>query len=416
VKILVAEDNTTSRKLLRALLESEEFEVVEAADGVEALDLLRRETIDVVISDILMPNLDGFRLCYEIRRTPALAHLPFVVYTSTYNSPADRQLSLTVGADDFITKPASAPVLLEAIVKAVERSKAASPPALAAHDENYVLKRYSAALVQKLEHKNAELEAALAEVRSSHEAILDLNIQLESRVEGRTMQLAEANRDLEAFSVTVSHDLRAPLRRISGFAHVLESRSGEGLDDDARATLRAIQDSVREMARLIEDLLAFSKAGRVEMKREAVDLDRIIDDVLCTMDGELAERRIQWERQPLPRVAGDPTLLRQVFVNLLGNAVKYTRPRDPARIRLTHESTQQGRVTLCVRDNGVGFDAASAQKLFGVFQRLHRADEFEGTGIGLAIVQRVVERHSGRIWAEAAPEQGAAFYFTLPAA
>lgn len=413
MNILVVEDHATNRKLLRAQLESVGHDVVEVGDGVEALEFLRRESVDLVISDILMPNMDGFRLCHEIRRDPGLSTMPFVLYTSTYNSPADRTLAVTVGADRFVTKPAPPSVLAEAISHAMARKVAGVPVARPAHDENHVLKRYSEALVRKLEEKNLELEEALAEVRSSREAILALNRELEDRVEKRTAQLAEANRDLEAFSYTASHDLRAPLRRIDGFVRLLESQLGPLLDADGRKSLEVILKSVAEMQRLIHDLLAFARAGRAEMDRRAVPLDDLVDDVLGAMRPDLESRRIDWEREPLPTVWGDPDLLRIAFVNLLGNAAKYSRPRDPARIRISHEATSGDVVVLCVRDNGVGFDPARADRLFGVFQRLHRADEFEGTGIGLAIVHRVLWRHGGRIWAESRPDEGASFFFTL---
>ena len=414
MSILIVEDNPTNRKLLRAQLESEGFSVVQAVDGVEALEAVQRGGIDLVISDILMPNMDGFRLCHEIRRTQNVAGMPFILYTSTYNSPADRRLAETVGADHFVAKPAPLERLVEAIAEAMSRKDQRRPVPTSEHDENYVLKRYNEALVRKLEEKNNELETALAEIHDSHQAILALNAGLESRVERRTRQLAETNRELEAFTFSVSHDLRAPLRRIDGYAHVLEARATEMFDEEGRHALITILKSVREMGRLIQDLLAFSRTGRVELKREVVDLETLVDDVLGSMTDELEGRRIVWDRQPLAPVRGDPSLLRQVFVNLLGNAVKYTRPRDPAHIGLSLRSTEEELVTVCVRDDGVGFDMARAGKLFGVFQRLHADNEFEGTGIGLAIVQRIVSRHGGRIWAEATPGQGASFFFTLP--
>jgi len=415
VNILIAEDHATNRKLLKAQLEAEGHTVVETCDGAEALDALKRGGIDLLISDILMPNVDGFRLCHEIRSLERTAHLPIILYTSTYNSPADREVAETVGADLYLSKPAPRTALVEAIGRATApRTHTVEP--LAEKDETYVLKRYSAALVRKLEDKNAELEVALEEVKRSHAAILDLNADLEASVERRTRQLADANRELEAFSITVSHDLRAPLRRIDGFAHVLDSHRDGPMNESGRAALGVILKSVREMGELIKDLLAFSRTNRAELRRQNVDLNTIVDDVLDSMAPELQGRNIRWQRQPLPLVDGDPSLLRQVFVNVLGNAIKYTRPRDPAEIHVGFDDGEAGSVVLKVGDNGVGFDSEYSEKLFGVFQRFHHDDEFEGTGIGLAIVQRVIERHGGRIWAESAPGEGATFYFTLPVA
>lgn len=416
MKILIVEDHPTNRKLLHAQLEAEGHEVVETADGAEALVTLNAEPVDLVISDILMPNIDGFRLCQEVRANDRLADLPIILYTSTYNSPADRELAHTVGADLFVSKPAPPGVLQAAIRTAMRRGKTHKVRTLTDRDENYVLKRYSAALVRKLEEKNAELESALAEVQRSNEAIRQLNSELESRVERRTRQLAEANRELEAFSFTISHDLRAPLRRIDGFAHVLEAQLAESHDGDVRTAIDVILKSVGEMGRLISDLLAFSRTSRVELQRETVSLDDVLDDVLASLAGEMQGREVVVTREPLPRVHGDPALLHQVLMNLVGNAVKYTRPRTPGRIVVGCQGRENDSVVLKVADNGVGFDPAQAGKLFGVFQRLHSQEEFEGTGIGLAIVQRIVERHKGRTWAESRPGEGATFYFTLPAA
>ncbi|MBI5503436.1 MAG: response regulator [Deltaproteobacteria bacterium] len=416
MKILIVEDQVTNRKLLRVQLEAENLTVVEAGDGAEALEILKGTEIDVVISDILMPNMDGFRLCHEIRRSKPLSHLPFILYTSTYNSPADRDLAETVGADRFITKPAPAAVLVEAINQAMSRSDRQNAEFFLRHDENYVLERYNAVLVRKLEEKNLELESALEEISRSRDAILDLNAQLEARVQRRTRELAEANAGLEAFSFSVSHDLRAPLRRIDGFAHVLEAQIAGLVDEEGRFALEAIFKSVRSMGRLIKDLLEFARAGRTELKRQVVDPQAMFDEVSRAMREEHAGRDIVWRREPLPAVWGDPPLLRQVFVNLLDNAVKYTRHKAPAHIHLSHEATQEGVVVLCLKDNGVGFEPMYADKLFGVFQRLHREDEFEGTGIGLAVVQRIIQRHDGRIWAESTPGEGASFFFTLHAA
>jgi signal transduction histidine kinase len=414
VNILIAEDHPTNRKLLRAQLEVEGHTVIETCDGAEALEALRHGGIDLLISDILMPNLDGYRLCHEIRTLESASHLPIILYTSTYNSQADRDVAEIVGADLYLSKPAPHAVLMDAIERAMARKNDRAAAPMSAQNETYVLKRYSAALVRKLEDKNAELEAALEEVSRSQIAILDLNAELESRVEQRTRQLADANRELEAFSFTVSHDLRAPLRRIDGFAHVLESHRAGPVDEEDRVALGIILRSVRQMGELINDLLAFSRTNRAELRHQAVNLDEIVDDVLASMAEDMQGRRLVWHRQALPQVEGDPALLRQVFVNVLGNAVKYTRPRDPAEIRIGWEHGEDGSVLVAVSDNGVGFDPEYAEKLFGVFQRLHREDEFEGTGIGLAIAQRVIERHGGRIWAESTPGEGAAFFFTLP--
>jgi PAS domain S-box-containing protein len=224
-----------------------------------------------------------------------------------------------------------------------------------------------------------------------------------------------ANRELEAFAYSVSHDLRAPLRHISGFVELLEKHARESLDDTSRKHLSRIAASARRMGMLIDDLLSFSRMGRTEMQRATVDLGRMVAEVRREVEQGVTGRRIAWTVGELPPVQGDPAMLRLVLTNLLSNAVKYSAPRDEARIEV-RASVADGETVICVRDNGVGFDPRYATKLFGVFQRLHRQDQFEGTGIGLANVRRIVQRHGGRTWAEAELDKGASFYFSLPEA
>ncbi|MBI4419648.1 MAG: PAS domain S-box protein [Gemmatimonadetes bacterium] len=256
----------------------------------------------------------------------------------------------------------------------------------------------------------------ITERKRTEAAIRELNRELERKVEA----LAEANRELEAFSYSVSHDLRAPLRHMAGFAELLEKRASMALDDKGRRHLETIRSSAVRMGRLIDDLLAFSRIGRTELQATRVELDALISGVLKDVQRDGDGRRVDWVVQPLPAVHGDPALLRQVLVNLLSNALKYTGTRENARIEVGVKGDgesgdrEQREVVVYVRDNGVGFDPRHADKLFGVFQRLHSGEQFEGTGIGLANVRRIVMRHGGRVWAEAAVDQGATFYVALP--
>jgi signal transduction histidine kinase len=236
-------------------------------------------------------------------------------------------------------------------------------------------------------------------------------IDLEMRVEQRTAELRAANRELEAFSYSVSHDLRAPLRAIAGFVQILEDDYSATLDPTARRHLARVSVNARRMGQLIDDLLAFSQIGRATMQRQMVDVMALATTV--AHDVILASgRTITLSISPLPPCNGEPALLNQVFVNLISNAVKFTAKTDNPTISIG--AADNGEVVYYVRDNGVGFDARYAEKLFGVFQRLHRADDFEGTGVGLAIVHRIISRHGGRIWAEGAVNEGATFFFTIP--
>ncbi len=240
--------------------------------------------------------------------------------------------------------------------------------------------------------------------KAAEEEVERLNAELEQRVFDRTAELDAANKELEAFAYSVSHDLRAPLRHVSGFSALLAERAGDGLDEKCRHYVDRISSSVREMGVLIDDLLQFSRTGRAELKIAAVDMDEVLAEALEPLRHEADGREIEWAIGPLPGVVADHALLRQVWANLLGNAVKYTRGRAPARIEVgaEHGDTDETGDVFFVRDNGVGFDMEYAHKLFGVFQRLHSAGEFEGTGIGLANVHRIVTRLGGRVWAEGA--------------
>jgi PAS domain S-box-containing protein len=226
-------------------------------------------------------------------------------------------------------------------------------------------------------------------------------------------EMAIVIQELEAFSYSVSHDLRAPLRHIHGYVAMLREATAGQLSEKAQHYLTTITEASVEMGTLIEGLLAFSRVGRAEIRGASVDLNGLVQDVVRGLEMAAKDRPIIWQIAPLPRVIGDASLLKQVLTNLVDNAIKYSRTRDPARIEVGSAGEEAGRVTLFVRDNGVGFDMQYTDKLFGVFQRLHRPEEFEGTGIGLATVRRIVGRHGGRVWAEAAVNEGATFYCTL---
>jgi len=251
--------------------------------------------------------------------------------------------------------------------------------------------------------------------KTAQQEIAALNRQLEGKVE----QVSEVNRELEAFSYSVSHDLRAPLRHVAGFSDKLGRHLGENIDDKSRHYLSVIGDSARRMSQLIDDLLVYSRLGRSALRLQAVDMQSLVAEARAMLDaneGDGRAERVEWRISPMPIVLADDNMMRQVWGNLLGNAVKYSSQRELSVIEVEHRLQDDGSHLFSVRDNGAGFDMAYAGKLFGVFQRLHKASEFAGTGIGLASVRRVLGRHGGRIWAESAPDQGATFFFTLPAA
>jgi len=240
--------------------------------------------------------------------------------------------------------------------------------------------------------------------------------RVQTALQRRTAELEAANLELEAFSYSVSHDLRAPLRHLDGFTSLLKAHVASTLDEKGLRYLELIAESSQQMGRLTDSLLAFSRMGRTELRKSVVSLDQLIKEAVHELQPDLEGRHITWTIGALPEVEGDAALLRQVFINLIANAIKYTRPREQAHIEIgpAPGPAENGETTIFVRDNGVGFDMEHAHKLFGVFQRLHHADEFEGTGIGLAHVRRIIQRHGGQVWAEGAANRGATFYVSLP--
>jgi signal transduction histidine kinase len=236
--------------------------------------------------------------------------------------------------------------------------------------------------------------------------------ELEQRVVQRTAQLVAVNKELEAFTYSVAHDLRAPLRHIDAFSRILSEEAQAELSPEANKYVERIIQAARQMGHLVDDLLNLSRVGRKELTLQVTGLNSVVDDVRADLKPDMEGRQIEWKIGTLPFVEADPALLKQVFTNLLSNSVKYTRPRECAVIEVGSMDTN-GHSSIFVRDNGVGFSMKYADKLFGIFQRLHRQEDFEGTGIGLATVQRIINKHGGRIWAEAELDRGATFYFTL---
>jgi len=268
-------------------------------------------------------------------------------------------------------------------------------------------------MYDELQQYVTKLQLEIIERKRVEEEIRKLNEEFEHRVIERTAQLEAANKELEAFSYSVSHDLRAPIRAIDGFSRMLFEDYSDKLEEDGKCKLNVILSNTRNMGQLIDDLLSFSRLGRQDIKLSHIDIAGLVKAVFEELKTNTLKRTLQLNINTLPPTNGDRAMIHQIFVNLLSNAIKFTSIRENPVIEVGSRVEGEENIYY-VRDNGVGFDMQYVNKLFGVFQRLHRQDEFEGTGVGLALVQRIIQRHGGRVWAEGKVNEGATFYFTLP--
>ena len=405
-RILAVDDSITYLHALADQLRGEGYDVAQASSGEEALDLLAVQHVDCILLDRLMPGLSGAETCERIKAAPVVRDIPLIMLTSLEGRDAMID-GLSVGADDFISKSAGLDVL-KARVQAQIRRKQFEDEHRSIREQLFrsehraaearvarELAETRAALVDQLERSNRELATANRDLAAANR------------------ELDSANRELEAFSYSVSHDLRARLRSIDAFTRALDEDAGDRLDEVLRDHLNRVLAAAAEMSELIEALLELARVGRAQLVRSNVDVSAVARAVIDDLRGREPQRAVDVVVRPALRACADGKLLRIILDNLLGNAWKFTARRGTAHIEVGIV-LDQGDQIFFVRDDGAGFDQANAAQLFIPFQRLHSDAEFAGTGIGLATVQRIVERHGGRIWAEGAVGEGATFYFTLP--
>jgi signal transduction histidine kinase len=377
----------------RAVLEDLGEDLVATTSAIEAVDYLLRQDFGLILLDVMMPGMDGFDLALQIRRLRRSRDIPIIFLTAA-GSVEKMSKGYELGAVDYLLKPVAPEVLRAKVAVFIRMARQAGK-----------VKYYT----DMLEERNGELREVMAGQRQAEQEILRLNRALKARVGA----LSELNAELEAFSFTVSHDLNGPLANITSFSRALRDECGLVLGERGSAYLDRIDSASQRMGQLIRDMLELARSSHCDIKLETVDLSGIAGEIAGGLRTAAPERAVQWEIARGIAARGDLRLLTVALRNLLENAFKFTRRAEAARIEFGVETTA-GAPVYFVRDNGIGFKTGDRDKLFQPFQRLSSAHEFEGTGVGLATVNRIVKRLGGRIWAEGAEGSGATFYFELP--
>ncbi len=366
-KILIVDDKPQNLRALEVVLKDLDIELVQTTSGNDALKATLHNDFALALLDIQMPEMDGYELAAILREEEKTAHVPFIFISAVYTDNLNVFKGYEKGAFSFITKPFQSEILINKVKFFIEK-----------HQQEIALHK----LNDDLKKKNAELELV--------------------------------NNELESFTYSVSHDLRSPLRAMNGYAHILKEDYEKLLDEEAKRLLANISENAQKMADLIDSLLDLSRMGKKEIAKQTIDMNKLVREVIHDLEvNRVSNEQLQWNIFDLPKVKADPELLKRVLVNLLSNALKYSGKREKPVVEVGGH-TKEAKTVFYIKDNGVGFDMRFYNKLFGVFQRLHKPGEFEGTGIGLAIVQRIISKCGGEIWAEAEVDKGATFYFSLP--
>jgi signal transduction histidine kinase len=415
MKILVVDDNPGNREILQMKLKARGYQAELAANGQQGIEKLRQDSFNLIISDLLMPEMDGYQLLYNIKADPNLKKIPFVVYTATYTDKKDEDLAFAMGASAFLIKPAEDEPFFSKMEEVLQRSASGKLEANApSQSETKLLLDYTQRVLKKLEKKVQEANAARRQIQEMN-ATLEARIQTATaELEKKVTELKSLNQDLDEFAHTVSHDLRSPLRAICAFAQQLAQPDADLSHEDQQHYLNRILTSGRRMDQLIADILAYSHLKRTEVAIQPVSLEALIREAWeSATDGSPApELKIL---TPLPKVLGFAPVLSQVLSNLLGNALKYVEKGHTPDVRVS-AMEKDGKVRVIVTDNGIGIAAQHQQRIFQTFERLHDQNSYEGSGIGLAIVHRGIEKLGGRCGVQSEPGKGSSFWFELPKA
>ncbi len=380
VNILLVDDQPGKLLAHESILADLGENVVKANSAREGLECLLQRDFAVILLDVKMPEMDGFEMAELIRKRPRFEKTPIIFITGTSTTELDRLTGYSLGAVDYLFLPVIPQVLKAKVSVFVELAR------------------------------QTQLIKSQAESLARHNQVQAEQLQV---IQKLNQECRESNSELEAFCYSVSHDLRAPLRSITSFSQFLVQDYESKFDEEGKRMLGVIQCEARRMGRLVDGLLSFSRLGRQPLRKSVLDLTALVNSVFDELTTRHTGRKPELELKPLPTAHADEALMRELFVNLLSNAIKFTASQEVPRIEIGGQSDSE-HTLYYVKDNGVGFDARHADKLFGVFQRLHGQEEFEGAGVGLALVQRIIHRHGGRIWAESIVNGGATFRFTVP--
>jgi len=423
MKILIVDDNEDSRIILKTTLELDGHIVEEAPHGLKALKMAKESMPDIFISDILMPVMDGFSLCREVKQDEKLRKIPFVFYTATYLDPKDEKLAASLGASRYIVKPMDFDKFLKIIKEVFQEysEKRLLIPEKPTEEEPELFRMYQDSVVRMLDKKVQELENEIVKRKKMEEELERLNVELTHK-----------NKELKQVLYVTSHDLRTPLVNIEGYSKELEYSLKDLLsavqsedvpahiketiapivDKDIPEAVKYINASISKMNSMLSGLLKLSRMGQVVLKIQQIDMNKLMSDILCVVEYQIKNMGVTLDVTDLPPCRGDESQINQVFSNLISNALKFLDPARPGVIRISGRR-ENGHSVYCVEDNGIGIAPEYQEKIFEMFHRLDTT--VDGEGLGLIIARNIVERHHGKIWIESEPGRGCEFYVSIPA-